>query len=172
MDYKEMIGFIVEQFNANHYGEFIKGGMVFDAVVLGLVPNGIDLEMNYRPIIGSECYIPYPFEEGRTTQEALAVSSFVMVGPGFWRMYLEEVLTNFADVCFDRFEDWTARSMTKTDTSTTRVIHVRFEVPEPMSEKKFTKWARSYQTPDYMLAEFKPDWFAIPFVLSGAAMLN
>ena len=54
MDYKEMIGFIVEQFNANHYGEFIKDGKVLNNVSVFQLSNGIDIEMTYRDI-GSVC---------------------------------------------------------------------------------------------------------------------
>lgn len=171
MDHNEMIGFIVEQFNANHYGEFIKDGKVFSFVTLCLVPNGIDIEMTYRPT-GSEWCEQYPFEEGRTQQEALVASYEVMVGPAFWRMNLEPLLTDFADVCFDRFKDWTARSITKTDTTNTRVIHVRFELPKPMSKEDFTKWATSQRHPDFVLAKVSPSRFDIPVSVLGACTLK
>lgn len=170
MDYNEMIGFIVKQFKANHYGKFIKDGKVFDYASLCLVPNGIDIEMVYRDI-GSICGEgEYPFEKHRFNLKEVA--SRVVVRPSFWKMLLEEVFTDFEDVCFDRFEDWTARSMFKTDTANTRVIHVRFEVPEPMSEEDFIKWARSQNHPDFVLAEFNTTWFGIPFSVSGIHIIR
>ena len=166
MDYKEMIGFIVEQFNANHYGEFIKDGKIFDNASLCLVPNGIDIEMTYRDI-RSTCGggNVYPFEKRRCNLKE--VTSWADTHPEFWEIFLEEVFAGSEDVCFDRFEDWTARSVFKTDTATTRLIHVRFEVPKPMSEEEFTKWARSLHHPDFMLAEFNTTCFGIPMSVSG-----
>lgn len=167
MDYNEMIDFITEQFIDNNYGVFIKDQKIFKDFNVILVPNGIDLEMTYRDIGATWCW-EYRFEQGHSVSEAMTFKP--TVDPVFWRTCLDRLFNNAKRICFDRFKDWTTRSIFKTDdTPCATTIHVRFDVPKPMSDHEFIEWGNSSKRLQG-LARFTPLKLGIPHSVSGTAI--
>lgn len=124
--YIGMVKWIERHCIREHYGTYRSDNMLFEGFRVILLPNGFDM----MPVL--TC-VKYQIPPNTETEEH------------FWREQVTDHLLGFEDdvyedIVFDRFKDWISRAIFRTEDG---VIHVRFEMPEPMDGPMFLAWVET-----------------------------